>query len=41
MTKGHGQGVLKRKNYCPQVSVLTAACRDRGLYKKEVTEQKQ
>ena len=21
MTKGHGQGVLKRKNYCPQVSV--------------------
>ena len=24
MTKGHGQGVLKRKNYWPQVSVIFA-----------------
>ena len=31
MTKGHGQGVLKRKNYWPQVSVDFTIGYDRRL----------
>ena len=30
MTKGHGQGVLKRKNYWPQVSMAANATADTG-----------